>query len=434
MNAQSTPPARFLFTTWEGGGNVAPAMTLAARLRSRGHSVRFMCDEASRGEAVAAGVAFRPWSTAPNRPDRSRDSDPTRDWDVASAAEGFERMLSTIIAGSAARYAADVLEELRREPADLVVTSEMLLGVMAACESIGQRHAAFAANLCIYPVEGMPIFGPGLPPPGTDAERALHAEINAGSMALFDAGLPALNAARRDLGLKPLDHLTDQIASNAAYLLGTARAFDFPADLPDRMTYVGPQLGAPAWTDAWIAPWEPMDRRPLVVVGMSSTFQNHAGVLQAVIDAAATLPIRAVVTLAEIQPDEVIAARNVWLVRSAPHDALMREAAVVVTHGGHGTVMRALSHRLPMLVIPHGRDQDENAVRVASRGAGLTLPPGAGVTEISGALERLLSDDSFRRAAEQLGSAIAEEAAATSALDMLERLAAGEASVSAVAA
>ncbi|GAA0869964.1 glycosyltransferase [Brevundimonas basaltis] len=425
MIAQNTPPARFLFTTWEGGGNVAPPMTLAAQLRRRGHSVRFMCDEASRSEAAAAGVVFRPWTRAPNRPDRTRASDPTRDWDVASSAEGFQRMLATIMAGAADRYAADVLEELRREPADLVVTSEMLLGVMAACESIGQLHAVFAANLCIYPVEGMPIFGPGLPPARTDAERALHAEIAAGSVAMFDGGLPALNAARERLGLGPLDHLCNQIDSNAAYLLGTARAFDFPAALPDRMTYVGPQLGAPAWTDDWNAPWEPTDGRPLVVVGMSSTFQNHAGVLQAVIDAAANLPVRAVVTLADIHPDEVIAARNVWLVRSAPHDALMREATLVVTHGGHGTVMRALKHRLPMLVIPHGRDQDENAVRVASRGAGLTLPPDAGVMQITRALERLLADDSFRRSADQLGQAIADETAATTAVQTLERLVMG---------
>ena len=33
---------RFLFTTFEGGGHVAPAITFAARLQARGHEVLFL--------------------------------------------------------------------------------------------------------------------------------------------------------------------------------------------------------------------------------------------------------------------------------------------------------------------------------------------------------------------------------------------------------
>jgi UDP:flavonoid glycosyltransferase YjiC (YdhE family) len=70
---------------------------------------------------------------------------------------------------------------------------------------------------------------------------------------------------------------------------------------------------------------------------------------------------------------------------------VMREAALVVTHGGHGTVMRALVSRTPMLVIPHGRDQNDNAVRVTHRGAGLSLMPDASVDAIRTACSRLFA-------------------------------------------
>ena len=30
----------FLFATWEGGGSVTPALTVARKLRARGHRVR----------------------------------------------------------------------------------------------------------------------------------------------------------------------------------------------------------------------------------------------------------------------------------------------------------------------------------------------------------------------------------------------------------
>jgi UDP:flavonoid glycosyltransferase YjiC (YdhE family) len=109
----------------------------------------------------------------------------------------------------------------------------------------------------------------------------------------------------------------------------------------------------------------------------------------------------------------------------------MGEATVIVTHGGHGTVMRALKHRRPMLIMPHGRDQDDNAVRVSERGAGLVLPAASGAAEIFAALERLLGEPEFRHAADRLGAAIEIEARQTSAIDVLESLAGGESPVGA---
>ena len=214
-------------------------------------------------------------------------------------------------------YAQDVRTELQQAPADLVVSSEILLGVMAACESIGQRLALFAANLCVFPLEGMPVFGPSLPPPRNEAERALHTQIKNGAIEMFDAGLDELNAARRSLGLGLLAHVTDQLNAATAYLLGTSRAFDFPAEgEPSTIRYVGPQLGEPVWAAPWATPWPDDDHRPLIAVAFSTTFQDHARALQAVIDAASRLPVRALVTLAGIDRNEVRAAANVWLARA----------------------------------------------------------------------------------------------------------------------
>jgi UDP:flavonoid glycosyltransferase YjiC (YdhE family) len=133
--------------------------------------------------------------------------------------------------------------------------------------------------------------------------------------------------------------------------------------------------------------------------------------LQKVIDALAPRPARVLVTLGgSIKASELRAAGNCVLVDSAPHSQVMREAAVVVTHGGHGTVMRALMSRVPMLVVPHGRDQNDNAVRVTERGAGLSLMPDASVETIRVACERLLNEPSFREAARRLGDMVAQEA------------------------
>jgi MGT family glycosyltransferase len=250
----------------------------------------------------------------------------------------------------------------------------------------------------------------------------MHAEIAQACGAMFDSGLPAFNTARAALGLEPLHHLIDQFRAADAELLATSRAFDFPcSELPERVRYVGPQLADPAWARKWTSPWPKSDRRPLVAVSFSTTFQNHAAVLQKVLDALAPLPVKVLVTLGgAIKPGELNPAENCVLVESAPHSEVMREAAFVVNHGGHGTVMRALVSRAAMLVIPHGRDQNDNAVRVTERGAGLSLMPDAPVEAIRAACQRLLDEPSFRRAAKELGDQVAAEEKNSSVVQELE--------------
>jgi len=415
-------PMNFLFTTWEGGGNVTPALEVVRKLVDRGHQVRVMSEECNRPESVAAGARFIAWRRAPNREDRSPDSQTLRDWAAATPEEGLISVVRDTWAGPALAYAKDVIEEIRREPADLVVTCEGLFGVMAGCESLGQRFATLCPNISLTPQPGIPPLGPGLAPARNAEERAMHAEISQAIVALFDSGLPALNTARAALGLSALAHLVDQFQAATVELLATSRAFDFPTDsLPSKVRYVGPQIGDPHWARPWTSPWPKSDARPLVTVGFSTTFQNHAGVLQNVIDALATLPARVLITLGgSIGKDELRASDNCALVESAPHSVVMREAAAVVTHGGHGTVMRALLSRVPMLVIPHGRDQHDNAVRVTERGAGLSLMPDASVDAIREACARLLNDPSFRAAAKRLGDLVAAEAENSTVVHELE--------------
>jgi MGT family glycosyltransferase len=420
-----SPAKNILFTSWEGGGTIPPVLTVARKLRARGHRVRLLSDRVNAEDAAAAGLEFHPWQTAPSRPDRTPLSCPLRDWEAANPQEGIGRLLNRIVFGAALDHARDLAAVLDAEPADLVVTSEMLLGVLAGCESRNQRAAILSANLCIYPLEGMPVFGPGLPPPRTAEEKTQHAHIRAGTRAMLDAHLETLNRARGALGLAPVDSVLRQLDAATHYLLATARTFDFPnASVPSKIRYVGPQLDEPVWTKPWHSPWPENDVRPLIAVGFSTTYQAHEGVLQRIIDAAAELPARVLVTLGQIVPDAVRPAANTVLVPSASHDAVMQQAALVVTHGGHGTVMRALKHHRPMLVIPHGRDQDENAVRVVEHGAGLRLTAVSSTEEIRAALRRLLNEPAFTHAARRLGLAVADEAKRVNVAEALEILAA----------
>jgi len=85
-----------------------------------------------------------------------------------------------------------------------------------------------------------------------------------------------------------------------------------------------------------------------------------------------------------------------------------------------GLPLLSICYRKAMLVIPHGRDQADNAVRVTERGAGLSLAPGAPVEAIRTACTRLLDDPSFRDAAKRLGDLVAAEAENLTVVQELE--------------
>jgi MGT family glycosyltransferase len=393
---RTTGPLRFLFTTADLGGNVSPVMPVVRRLVERGHAVRVMSDGSTQVDVEAAGARFVSWSRAPHKSERLRAAE-LPDWDVP-VTEGL-RMVADFVGGTALAYAQDMIEELKREPADLVVGFDMLLGPMVGCEAIRQKLALLGTMISFFPLPGLPPLGSGLAPGRTNQERKAEEQLRRQFEAIFDSGLPALNGARAALGLPALQHLSDQWNAAETHWLGTARAFDFEgATLKPNMRYAGPLLGDPSWAEAWRSPWASDDERPLVLVAFSTSFQDHAGVLQRVIDAAATLPVRVLVTLGgSIRTDEVRGASNCVILRSAPHSQVLPEASLVVTHGGHGTVMAALMHRLPMLVLPHGRDQGDNAARITARGAGLALTKTADVAAIRAGLERLLGDPSLDR-------------------------------------
>lgn len=418
----TTNRARFLLATWEGGGNVPPAIETARKLTAAGHHVRVLGEFSTRPDVEGCGATFVAWTRAPNRKDRSPASQPFRDWAAATPQEGLLSVVRDCWAAPAMAYAQDTLDELRREPADLVVTSESLFGVMAACESVAQPFVILGSSISFDAQPGIPPLGPGLAPARNDQERAMHAEIAKACQGMFDSGLPSFNQTRATLGLAPLAHLLDQYDAASCELLATSQAYDFPATVPsNRVRYVGPQLLDPPHSRAWNSPWPASDTRPMVVVGFSTTFQNHAGVLQRTIDALASLPVRVLVTLGgSIDQGELRPAGNCVLVDSAPHSVVMPTAAFVVTHGGHGTVIRALVSRVPMLVVPLGRDQADNAVRVTERGAGLSLPADASLEAFRSACERLLTDASFRDAARTLGDRVAAEAEQSTVVRELE--------------
>jgi UDP:flavonoid glycosyltransferase YjiC (YdhE family) len=92
----------------------------------------------------------------------------------------------------------------------------------------------------------------------------------------------------------------------------------------------------------------------------------------------------------------------------------------VVTHGGSGTVLGTLAAGLPMVLVPQGADQPQNAQRVAAGGAGIAFPLGeAAPHAVAQALARVLTEPRYRAAAQGIGEEIAATPSAPDVARML---------------
>ncbi|MEA2779235.1 MAG: hypothetical protein QOK29_779 [Rhodospirillaceae bacterium] len=228
---------------------------------------------------------------------------------------------------------------------------------------------------------------------------------------LMSSYLPMLNRARAAFGLAPLNDIFEHYDRADRLFIGLSPAFDFPATtLPANLRYVGPLLDLPTWAHPWTAPWTGSPDRPRILVSLSTSFQNQIVLLRRIVAALGRMDLDAVVTLGPAMEKETLEGpTNVSILHSAPHDTVMKEVSLVVTHGGHGTVMRSLVNGVPLLVIPMGRDQADNAARVVGRGAGLSVSDGATEEEIMSAVARLVTEPHFKAAAIRLGKAIAPD-------------------------
>jgi rhamnosyltransferase subunit B len=113
---------------------------------------------------------------------------------------------------------------------------------------------------------------------------------------------------------------------------------------------------------------------------------------------------------------------NVLLVDRAPHQLLFPRASAVVHQCGAGTTAQALRSGRPMLLVPHGHDQFDNARRVRKLGVARTVFPDEYRAErVARDLGALLSDASYRERAAAVAAIVREERGAEAAADAIER-------------
>jgi MGT family glycosyltransferase len=97
---------------------------------------------------------------------------------------------------------------------------------------------------------------------------------------------------------------------------------------------------------------------------------------RAALTALAAQPVRVLLTLSERHPREELLPlpANARVESYVPHAEVLPRACLLVSHAGHGVVLKALSYGVPMVLVPWGRDQPGVAARAEALGVAKVIP------------------------------------------------------------
>lgn len=372
---------RFLVGAFGDAGHAFPAIALARALRDRGHEVVVETwehwREAVEGEGLGFTAAQEYKTFPPPPPDRSEGP---------SAAD-------------AARALVPLMEEMRP---DAVVSDILTQAPALAAEMVGLRRVTLIPH--VYPVHepGLPFFAVGAQPARTPVGRALWRAAEPVLTAGLRRGRRELNETRAAVGLPPLDELHGGLSSDLV-LVGTFPQLEYPRRWPAHTHVVGAMTFELEHPDVEI----PEGDEPLVVVAPSTAQDPEGRLVRMALEALADEPVRVLATTNRRDRDEPLppAPPNATVVDWLSYSQVMPLADLVICHGGHGTVCRALGAGVPVLCCPAVGDMAENGARVQWAGVGLMLPWRlTAATSVRTVVRRILGEPRFSERAERIAA------------------------------
>jgi MGT family glycosyltransferase len=420
---------KILVAGWDSGGGVEAVQTVVGRAVARGHQVRVLGTEGLRARFESAGATFLRYKYAPDNDMSKPETDLVKDWQSRNPVTQWRRVRDRQLVGPARELCRDVAEELRREAADVTVVDTMVPAAMFGAE-VSQVPAVIVMHgPYMIPRPDIPPLGTGWMPGKGPLGRLRDRSAAAVTLAVFRSWMPGLNRIRAEVGLPPVRDLPGLMARADRILVCSSPSYDFGSgSVPPNVRYVGPQLDDEA-SGAPVGPWDSPPARPLVLVGLSSTVMRQEELLQRAADALGQLPVRGLVTTGPaVDPTVICAPANVTVTRWVRHADVLPHCSAVITHGGHGTVMKALIAGVPLIVVPLGRDQPDNAGRVVHAGAGIRLRKNATVSALQAAISQVTGDPRYRAAARQMAARLAAERDDNLVADELEQVAAAHGS------
>jgi UDP:flavonoid glycosyltransferase YjiC (YdhE family) len=381
---------RVLFTSRQGFGHFHPLVPLAQAARDAGHEAGFAMPPSFSDTIDRLGFRWLAAGLDESSPEYNRFVEERNRLPGRERARFMRRGAASVLGP---RMATDLLAICDTWRPDVLVRDASDFGGYIAGEVLGIPHAAHQAGTFIpsaFPIVAEPL----------DELRAAHGL----------APDPELRLLERYLVLSPFPP-----SLNGSHGMTCRTLHSYRADPFDRSG----DEGAPEWP-------LPVPGAPLVYATLGTAVNLRTEVLGAFVEALRGERVNLVVTVGrDGDPDQFgPQPPNVRIERYIPQTLLFRRCDLVISHGGSNTMLAALAHGIPQVMVPITADQPENAERCAAAGVARVIP----LAEVTPASVReaalaVLADPSYRLAAERTRDELAALPGTDRALALLERLA-----------
>jgi UDP:flavonoid glycosyltransferase YjiC (YdhE family) len=379
-------------------GHAFPMLALARALATRGHDVTFETWRRWQSDVEAAGVRFSAAPEYPVFPTRER---PLKPYEAIVHATPATRT------------------KVAQLTPDVVVHDILTLAPALAAELEGVPVATLIPHVYPAVTPPLPPYALGARLPRTRWGRALWSVCARAVEVGVEQGRRELNESRVRLGLRPLSHTHGGISSRLA-IVGTFPQLEYPRPWPDGVHVVGPLLWEPPYHDVEPPPGE----SPLVLVAPSTAHDAGHRLLRTALAGLGSEPVRVLAaTNRRPLPFPVHVPANARVVDWVSYSRTMPRCDVVVCHGGHGTLVRALASGCAVVACPAVGDMNENAARLDWAGAGVRIPRRfLSPRTVRLAVERVLDEPRTRACAGEMAAwAAAYDSGAVGAA-LIERL------------
>ncbi len=316
----------------------------------------------------------------------------------------------------AALDAAPLIAELRP---DAVVADILTLAPALAGELAGIPVATLIPHVHPAAASGFPVYSIGARLPRTAAGRAFWRVLARPVARGLELGRNELNETRRRLGLHPLAYQHGGISRDLC-LVGSFPGLEYPRVWAPHEHVVGPLLWQPPSARVELPPGQ----APLVVVAPSTSQDPEHRLLRATLEGLEGLPVRVLATWnRRPAPRPLPTPANARVLEWFSYADAMADARAVVCHGGHGTIVTALSAGAPVVACPAAGDMNENAARVDWAGAGVRVPRRlVAPLTVRLAVSRALADPALGACAQEFSAWGREHDAGARAAELIEEL------------
>ena len=417
--------ARFMLTAMPFTGHVTPLRAVAAALVDRGHDVRFYTGAAFREPVESTGARLVPWRAAPD----FDENDISATFPRLLGEKGIRQLLinvQDVFIRTAPAQVEDLTEEWDREPWDAIAGDEVSVGAAFFAE---QRRIPWG-TIALLPLNLIGTQGPpsgmGLAPGRNPLTRLRDAALRA-AVPLFGRSLARpLAQARETIGLPPSTRTFDRVVFSPRLVVASGSPLlDFErTDRPPSVHFVGllTTTPTPSPLPDW---WGDLDGRTVVHVTQGTQNIDPSDLLRPALEALADRDVLIVVATGirgrDTLPFPVPA--NARVAGFLPYPQLLPNVDVVITNGGWGGTLAALSHGIPLVITGWDLDKPEIAARVAWARAGVNLKTGTPTAaQVARGFESVAQDPSYRRSAARIGAQLNALGGAPHAAELLEEL------------